>query len=103
MGMHFDANKYNCKTMKMIYHSIVPYLKRGIKNKFQRAKKLYGDKYIPGYGTIATGVLGNEPILKFEQLTTDLQNAKDAKIKECVIFRLGGLNKSYVKVIEKFV
>ena len=102
MGMHFDANIYNCKTMKMIYHSIVPYLKGGITKKFQRAKRLYKDNYIPGYGTIATGALGYEPILKTTQLEKDLQHAKDANMKEVVIFRLGGLNKNYRDIIKRF-
>ncbi|NQV91299.1 hypothetical protein HQ489_02395 [Candidatus Woesearchaeota archaeon] len=103
MGMHFDANIYNCKTMKMIYHSMLPYLKGHITQKFERAKKLYGNKYIPGYGTIATGVLGNEPILKVKQLEKDLQHAQDADLKEVVIFRLGGLNEEYKNVIKKII
>ena len=101
MGLHFDANKYQCKTMKMIYHSMLPYFKGRITQKFERAKKLYGNNYIPGYGTIATGVLGNEPILKVKQLQKDLQHAQDAKMKEVVIFRLGGLNEEYKKIIKK--
>ncbi len=103
LGLHFNANKYGCRTMKMIYHSMLPYLKRNTDKKLQRGVKLYGNQYIPSYGTIATGVLGNEPTLKLEQLEKDLQHAKDAKIKECVIFRLGGINKNYKKVILKFV
>jgi len=53
-------------------------------------------------GTIATGVLGNEPILSPENLEKDLSFAKKAGFNKIIIFRLGGLNKEYIKIINKF-
>ncbi|MEK6905405.1 MAG: hypothetical protein AABX24_03300, partial [Nanoarchaeota archaeon] len=69
----------------------------------QRGLKEFGENYIVGYGTIALGVGGNEPILSPQQLEKDLQIALEVGVKEVVLFRLGGLNKKYAKVLEKFV
>lgn len=54
-----------------------------------------------GLGTIATGVLGNEAILSPEGLKEDLEWAKKAGVSEVFIFRLGGLNAEYAKVINE--
>jgi hypothetical protein len=55
-----------------------------------------------GLGTIATGILGHEPILTKANLQKDLDLAKKSKVKTATIFRLGGLNKDYLKVINNF-
>lgn len=54
-------------------------------------------------GTIAIGILGNEPILSPEDLEKDLQFVKKCGFKKVVIFRLGGLNKDYIKILNKFI
>ena len=54
-------------------------------------------------GTIAIGILGNEPILSSKQLERDLEFVKKQGFKKVVIFRLEGLDKEYVKVIKKFL
>lgn len=54
-------------------------------------------------GTIAVGILGNEPILSPENLEKDLEFVKKYGFKKVVIFRLGGLNKDYLNVLHKFV
>lgn len=54
-----------------------------------------------GLGTIAIGVLGNEPILSPENLYQDLHWAKESKVEEVFIFRLGGLNELYMSEIKK--
>jgi hypothetical protein len=54
-------------------------------------------------GTIATGILGNEPILSPKNLEKDLIEMKKLGIKNIVIFRLAGLNKEYLKIIKKYV
>ena len=55
------------------------------------------------YGIIASGVGGINLILSFKQLDKDLSLAKDNKVKEAIIFRLGGLNKKYLDIIKKYV
>jgi len=62
----------------------------------------YGKNFLIGYGTIATGILGNEPILSAAQLEKDLQIAKKARINEVVMFRLGGLNEEYAKLLKQY-
>ncbi len=57
--------------------------------------------YSISLGTIATGILGNEPILSPENLEKDLQFVKNAGFKKVIIFRLGGLNKNYIKIIDE--
>lgn len=59
--------------------------------------------YSISLGTIATGILGNEPILSPEKLENDLEFVRNVGFKKVVIFRLGGLNKEYLKVIKKFI
>lgn len=101
LGLHY-ANKKS-KVMKMLYHSVHYYSDEKLRSEMQQGLKEYGDNYIVGFGTIALGVSGNEPILSPEQLEKDLRIAKEVGVKEVVLFRLGGLNKKYVAVMEKFV
>lgn len=54
-------------------------------------------------GTIAIGILGNEPILSSENLEKDLAFVKKVDFKKVVIFRLEGLNKNYLDIINKFL
>ena len=89
--------------MKMLYHSVHHYTEKQLKSALRQGVKEFGDRYIVGFGTIAVGVGGNEPILPAEQLEKDLRIAKEIGVKEVVLFRLGGLNKKYVKVMERFV
>lgn len=60
-------------------------------------------EYAVGLGTIARGVVGTELILPAEKLREDLEFMKNHGFEKAIIFRLGGLNKEYVKVLEKFV
>ena len=68
-----------------------------------RLHKKYGNNLQVGLGTIATGILGNEPILSPKGLDRDLKEMKKIGIKEVVIFRLGGLNQEYKKIIKKTI
>jgi len=60
------------------------------------------DNYSISLGTIAIGILGNEPILSPKNLEKDLEFVKNKGFKKVVIFRLGGLNKKYMDVLNKF-
>lgn len=72
-----------------------------IKINLQRLQKK--DKYLISLGTIATGILGNQPILPPKELKDDLHYVKSIGFKRVIIFRLGGLNKEYIKVINQFI
>lgn len=53
-------------------------------------------------GTIAVGILGNEPILSPKSLEKDLEFISRIGFKKVIIFRLGGLNKNYINTLNKF-
>ena len=56
-----------------------------------------------GLGTIAIGVLGNEPILEIEKLKTDMIWAKESGVNEVFIFRLGGMDKEHQLILKDFI
>jgi len=86
----------------MWYSSMIPkFLNRNIKKHILKLKNK--SKYSISLGTIATGIFGNEPILSLENLEKDLEFVKKAGFDKVIIFRLGGLNKKYIDVVEKFV
>lgn len=92
LGLHYP----NAKVIKMVYHSMHKFNEEFIKQKLKSLN-------LVAYGTIAKGIARNEPILTLKQLKKDLELAKESKIKEVIIYRLGGLNKEYLKTIKTFV
>ncbi len=101
LGLHYSSKK--SKVMKMLYHSVHHYTDEKLRSEMQQGLQEFGDRYVVGFGTIAIGVEGNEPLLPPEQLENDLRIAQEVGVSEVVLFRLGGLNKRYVEVMEKFV
>ena len=101
MGLHYNNQK--AKVIKMLYHSMHPFNNNFIKKELQKGKELHQDNFIVSFGTIATGINGNEPILSKEQLNQDLKIAKEENIQEVIIFRLGGLIKEYLNTIKKYI
>lgn len=100
-GLHYPSKK--AKIIKMLYHSLHQFKKEFLIKEIRRGKQEFGENYLLAFGTIAKGINGNEPILSPEQLQQDLELTKEIGIKEVIIFRLGGLNQEYVKIISKFV
>ena len=101
MGLHY--NNQNAKIIKMFYHSLHPLFNENFfKKELKRGKELHGNKFIASFGTIAIGINGNEPILNEKQLDNDLALAKEENVQEVIIFRLGGLNKKYQKILKKY-
>lgn len=102
--MKFFGLNYNIKYERSImwYSSMnSKFLNEKIKNNLKRIK----DKtnYSISIGTIAKGILGNEPILSTKKLEKDLIFVQKEGFEKVVIFRLEGLNRNYIKVLEKFV
>jgi hypothetical protein len=60
------------------------------------------NNYSISLGTIAVGILGNEPILSQKNLEKDLEFVKNVGFNKIIIFRLGGLNKKYIKILDKY-
>ncbi len=94
---------YNIKTEKslMWYSSMNSrIMNKNIRKNLLKIKDK--ENYSISLGTIATGVLGNEPILSPQKLEKDLGFVRNAGFDKVIIFRLGGLNKKYIQIINKF-
>ena len=105
MGVSYPIEKYPHKKIVMFYSSMIKnnFLLKKIKQYITK-RSLELDKNLQiGLGTIAIGILGNEPILKPENLDKDLSFCKENKIDSVVIFRLGGLDSLYLKKIKKYL
>ncbi len=86
----------------MWYTSMFPkWLIKSSKKGLQKIKDK--SNYSVGLGTIDIGIMGNEPILVPKKLEEDLNFCKETAFKKIIIFRLGGLNKDYIEVLNKFV
>ena len=101
LGLHYN-NSNKIKIIKMIYHSLHEFKESFVKKQLKIGVKEWGDNYLVAYGTIAKGINGNERLLPVKQLQKDLELAREAGVKEVVVFRLGGLNREYEKILKKF-
>ncbi|MBN1377157.1 hypothetical protein JW949_02380, partial [Candidatus Woesearchaeota archaeon] len=105
LGVSYPVDKYPHKKIIMFYSSMVKnkFLLKKIKQYIRKCSRELGKNLQIGLGTIAIGILGNEPILTPENLDSDLSFCKEQKIDAVVIFRLGGLNNLYIKKIKKYL
>jgi len=102
-GVNYSIKKYSHKKIMMYYSSMIPrWMHKGMKKRIVKRHKQLDDNLQIGLGTIAIGILGNEPILKPKNLESDLKFLIENNIKDIVMFRLGGLDKKYLKVIKKY-
>jgi len=93
--------KTNTEKSIMCYSSIIPkFIDKAIKRQLANMKNK--GEYSIGVGTIATGILSNENILVPEKMEKDLEFLKEIGVKKVIIFRLGGLNGDYIKIIKKY-
>lgn len=89
--------------IKMLYTSQLILPRKTIENLVEKLSKKYSNVKI-GLGLIAHGVEKmKRPLLTPEQLKQDLELCKEHSIKEVIIFRIGGLNKDYISIIENFI
>ena len=100
LGLHYQSGKV--KVIKMLYHSLHPFSEEFFRRELPRGKQEYGKNFLVAYGTMGTGIHQTEPNIEPKQLKKDLRLARKAGIAEVVIYRLGGLDKEYRKVIKKF-
>jgi len=102
--MKFLGLNYNINYERSImwYSSM---LSEYINNKVKKNLAEIKDKsnYSISLGTITKGILGNEPIISPENIERDLEFVKKSGFNKVVIFRLGGLNKDYVRVLNRFI
>lgn len=103
LGISFDTKKYKHSQCIMFYTTLCKkFSLKIIRRKLVPIKKRNPNLQI-GLGPIATGVYGNEPILSPESFEEDLNFSLDNGMNTINIFRLGGLNKEYVRRIERFI
>lgn len=102
-AVYFSPKEYGNKKIVMYYTSMHKKLSPHLLHNIARFEEKYGKNLYVGLGTIAAGILGDEPILSAKDLERDLKEMKQIGVEEAVIFRLGGLDDKYVKVLEKFV
>ncbi|MFH0978082.1 MAG: hypothetical protein V1837_02145 [Candidatus Woesearchaeota archaeon] len=94
-----------CKTKKtlMFYTSMLGSLRNEFFARLEKEKKRLGKRLTVGLGTIAPGIRGDEAVMSTRQLDMDLRDMKALGIEKVWIFRLGGLNPGYLKVIGKYL
>lgn len=104
LGISFNVKKYKHTQSIMYYTSMISnkFLSKLIRNAVLRARKFNPDLQL-GLGTIATGVLGDEPILSTPSLKKDIDFMKANNIETGIIFRLGGLNEDYLKILNDYI
>jgi len=102
-GLHFNPKKYDYKVIKMLYHSLHNFDETFLNKELEQGKKEFKSNFIVAFGIIAKGVSNEKGILSTELLKQDLSLAKKHKLKEIIMFRLGGMNKEYQIVAKKFV
>ncbi len=105
LGVSYPVEKFPHKKIIMFYSSMIKNKdsQNSIKQIIIEKSKQYRQHFQVGLGTIATGILGDEPILSPKNLDKDLAFLKKHGIETAVIFRLGGLNKEYLKIIKKYL
>lgn len=98
LGLNFPGNN----KIKMLYTSQLIMPRKLIEKTVKNLSTKNPNTKI-GLGLIARGVEKiKRPLLTPKQLRKDLELCKTNNIKEVVIFRLGGLNKDYIKIINQF-
>ena len=102
LGLHFDQAKYNCKTIKMVYHSLHNFNNNFISKELSEGINKFGKNYLVAYGIMYYGK-GWEPKISLPRLKDDLNIAKKAEIHEIVIYRLAGLNESTSSLFKEYL
>jgi hypothetical protein len=103
LGVSYSLDRFSHKKCVMFYSSLIKskFIKRKMTKLIFEEHKKY-DKICVGLGTIAKGIVGNEPILSTEDLKKDLDFLNRMGIEETIIFRLGGLNEKYIKILNNY-
>lgn len=102
IGISFDPKKFKHTQCIMYYSSMIKnkiklfFIKKEIKKISNKNPELQ-----LGLGAIATGIFENEPRLSPSSLEKDINFMKSINVKTAIIFRLGGLDEEYLKVIKE--
>jgi len=99
IGLDYNVNSE--KSLMYYSSALSAKMNNFIKKRLSKLKNK--QDYSVSLGTIAKGIFGNELILSPENLEKDLKFIKKIGFNKAIIFRLGGLNKNYIKVINRFI
>ncbi|MBU2638804.1 MAG: hypothetical protein KJ955_07560 [Nanoarchaeota archaeon] len=102
LGIEFNSIECGGYEVKMLYSSMHGFSKDFIKKEIEEGKAASGDKFIPAFGVLAKGAKGDENIISKAILERDLRIAKQAGVKEVIVFRLGGITKEYAGILKKY-
>ena len=103
LGIMYDTKTYPHRSCAMYYTSMIPKMYfASVTDMIRRTKKEPHSQLELGLGTIATGVMGNEPILSPEKLQHDLGFMRENNFTTATIFRLGGFNQEYHSIVKPF-
>jgi len=109
LGISYPLSIHPHKMIIMYYSKMIeiksPFLINFIKKQIVHNNKLYGEDFQIALGLTAKGI-GNgteKYIISPEILDRDLGFMAENGIKTVTIFRLGGLNESYINIIKKYV
>ena len=109
LGISYPLSSYPHKMIVMYYSKMIeiitPFLVNHIKKQIVHNYKLYGEDFHVAIGLTAKGFedITEKYIISPEILDRDLGFLADNGIKNVTIFRLAGLNESYINVIKKYV
>ena len=101
LGISFPP-KYNTYPMRMAYSSMHDFGSYIMNREIKKGKERFKNRFIIAFGVLAKGALGWEKPITVELLERDIKLARKHKINEVGIYRLGGLNKEYIKLLEKY-
>lgn len=93
----------NYHRLDMLYSSLltIPNKHDYIRRVISEHKKTY-TQYSVGMGLLVNGENEAVPPITTDALRKDLSVAKDERVQEVVIYRLGGLDKNYLSVLQEF-
>jgi hypothetical protein len=108
LGLSFDCNKFTHKKIFMFYSSLYPEIFDFLFRNFI-INQCINDNFQVGLGIIKEGILTKRgfikkrSILSPKKLDKGLSFLNSLGIQEATIYRLGGLNKDYIEIIEKYL
>lgn len=109
LGVSYNDKQYRHQRIVMYYSSmakrVLPPINMDIRcwlKQVLRREVKRNHSVAFGLGTLAVGVLGNEPILTPQELENDLAFCATCGVSRVVLFRLGGLTEDYIQIISKF-
>lgn len=101
-GTSFPFTSYN--RLDMLYSSMFKTRDKEARlRKVIRSHKRKYKKYYVGLGLIGKDKNDKTPLLSENDLNHDMKICKEERIKEVVLYRLNGLNHSYLKIIKKYI